>query len=60
MDTFKFWVIPFITFGIFICFAIGILIYTYSDLQVSFSQEESTSSVTTMQNFQEAMGSQLK
>ena len=60
MENAKFWLMPLIAFGVFICFAIAILVYTYSDLQVSLSQGEGNSSVTTMQNFQEAMDSQLK
>lgn len=60
MDGLKYWLIPVATFGIFVFLAIGILFYAYSDLQFSFSQGGDDSSVTSMQDFQQAMDSQLK
>lgn len=61
MHEVKFWIVPLIVFGIFSLFVVGILFYAYSDLDIaSFSQSESNSSVMSMQDFQEAMGSKLK
>lgn len=57
----KFWIIPMVTFWIFVCFAIATLFYAYSDLNLStLSPEESNSSVMSMQEFQGAMSSKLK
>lgn len=61
MYALKFWIIPMIAFGIFVVFAIATLFYAYSDLNISsFSSTESNTSVMSMQDFQEAMGSKLK
>lgn len=57
----KFWIIPMVTFWIFVCFVIATLFYAYSDLNLSsFSSDESNASVMSMQDFQGAMSSKLK
>lgn len=56
----KFWIVPLIVFGIFSFFIVGTLLYTYSDLDISFSQGESNTSVMSMHDLKEAMDSKLK
>ena len=61
MQEVKFWIIPSIVFGVFLLFALGILFYTYSSLNVSlFMKSEPNTSVMSMQELQGAMDSQLR
>lgn len=58
----KIWIIPFISFSCFFSLLVLSLFYTYSDIGFSgdFQQSSSSSQVTNIQNFQEALGTKLK
>lgn len=61
MDGIKIWIIPTVAFGFFLFFAVAALFYAYSDTEIpALSNKEVNSSVMSMQDFQEAMDSNLK